>query len=384
MVDSTESKLRKMEEEMSRFEAEIASQSSHVQVNHSLSSTLHYTQPSTFAMPYVPGSQFASPGLMPPNHLLSHQTAPGVYMPQTYAMGPTYMSPAAPPPVCQAPQTVISAPPQMAAPSELAAAVRANREAEAAAKLAASEDTFDVDDDVTRALLAAAAGVTYNNQTTQTSSSTSSVTSKAASSNSASTQATNVVPAVPSKTVVVPQSLLPAQLLSSTQRTIPRVPLVPGGSASGSYLDSSTSLPMRSKSSLTEEPYSFQKKVYKRVAAGMVWEDPTLGDWDPNDFRIFCGDLGNEVSDDTLIRAFSRYPSFRKAKVIVDKRTGKSRGYGFVSFSDPNDFTRAIREMNGKYVGNRPIKLKKSDWKNRQLETYRKKEKAKKKLGLKI
>ncbi|VDD76122.1 unnamed protein product [Mesocestoides corti] len=348
-----------------RFEAEIASQSSHVQVNHSLSSTLHYTQPSTFAMPYVPGSQFASPGLMPPNHLLSHQTAPGVYMPQTYAMGPTYMSPAAPPPVCQAPQTVISAPPQMAAPSELAAAVRANREAEAAAKLAASEDTFDVDDDVTRALLAAAAGVTYNNQTTQTSSSTSSVTSS-------------------NKTVVVPQSLLPAQLLSSTQRTIPRVPLVPGGSASGSYLDSSTSLPMRSKSSLTEEPYSFQKKVYKRVAAGMVWEDPTLGDWDPNDFRIFCGDLGNEVSDDTLIRAFSRYPSFRKAKVIVDKRTGKSRGYGFVSFSDPNDFTRAIREMNGKYVGNRPIKLKKSDWKNRQLETYRKKEKAKKKLGLKI
>lgn len=67
-----------------------------------------------------------------------------------------------------------------------------------------------------------------------------------------------------------------------------------------------------------------------------------------DDFRIFCGDLGNEVSDDTLIRAFSRYPSFRKAKVIVDKRTGKSRGYGFVSFSDPNDFTRAMREMNGR------------------------------------
>lgn len=66
-----------------------------------------------------------------------------------------------------------------------------------------------------------------------------------------------------------------------------------------------------------------------------------------DDFRIFCGDLGNEVSDSTLIKAFSRYPSFQKAKVIVDKRTGKSRGYGFVSFSDPNDFTRAMREMNG-------------------------------------
>lgn len=38
----------------------------------------------------------------------------------------------------------------------------------------------------------------------------------------------------------------------------------------------------------------------------------------------------------------------------------------------------------GKYVGNRPIKLKKSDWRNRQLETYRKKEKEKKRLGLRL
>ncbi|KAF7252191.1 hypothetical protein EG68_07876 [Paragonimus skrjabini miyazakii] len=126
-----------------------------------------------------------------------------------------------------------------------------------------------------------------------------------------------------------------------------------------------------------------KKKRYIRVAAGMTWVDPTLADWDPNDFRIFCGDLGNEVSDDTLARAFNRYPSFQKARVVRDKRTSKSRGYGFVSFSDPADFMRAMREMNGKYVGNRPIKLKRSDWRSRQLETHRKKEKERKKLGLK-
>uniref|UniRef100_A0A8C2SPS1 RRM domain-containing protein n=1 Tax=Coturnix japonica TaxID=93934 RepID=A0A8C2SPS1_COTJA len=73
---------------------------------------------------------------------------------------------------------------------------------------------------------------------------------------------------------------------------------------------------------------------------------------DPNrdsmdDFRIFCGDLGNEVNDDILARAFGRYPSFLKAKVIRDKRTGKTKGYGFVSFKDPNDYVRAMREMNG-------------------------------------
>ena len=31
-----------------------------------------------------------------------------------------------------------------------------------------------------------------------------------------------------------------------------------------------------------------------------------------DDFRIFCGDLGNEVTDDVLIRVFNKYPSFQK------------------------------------------------------------------------
>jgi hypothetical protein len=34
---------------------------------------------------------------------------------------------------------------------------------------------------------------------------------------------------------------------------------------------------------------------------------------------------------------------------------------------DPQDFLKALKEMNGKYVGNRPIKVRKSDWKDRAL-----------------
>ncbi|XP_040899697.1 RNA-binding protein 42 [Toxotes jaculatrix] len=126
------------------------------------------------------------------------------------------------------------------------------------------------------------------------------------------------------------------------------------------------------------------EKVKKciRTAAGTTWEDASLLEWDSDDFRIFCGDLGNEVNDDILARAFSRYPSFLKAKVVRDKRTGKTKGYGFVSFKDPNDYVRAMREMNGKYVGSRPIKLRKSMWKDRNMEVVRKKQKEKKKLGL--
>lgn len=67
-----------------------------------------------------------------------------------------------------------------------------------------------------------------------------------------------------------------------------------------------------------------------------------------DDFRIFVGDLGNEVTDELLANAFQKYSSFLKAKVIRDKRTGKSKGFGFVSFKDPNDYVSASREMNGK------------------------------------
>uniref|UniRef100_A0A453P419 RRM domain-containing protein n=1 Tax=Aegilops tauschii subsp. strangulata TaxID=200361 RepID=A0A453P419_AEGTS len=52
-------------------------------------------------------------------------------------------------------------------------------------------------------------------------------------------------------------------------------------------------------------------------------------------------------------------------QVIRDKSTGKTKGYGFVSFANASDLAAALKEMNGKYVGNRPIKLRKSTWKNR-------------------
>ena len=103
-----------------------------------------------------------------------------------------------------------------------------------------------------------------------------------------------------------------------------------------------------------------------------------------SDFRIFVGDLGNEVSDEVLRRAFSRYASLAKAKVIRDKRTQRTKGYGFISFTDPMDFAKALKEMNGKYIGNRPCKLTKSSWKDRELANAVEKEKKKKTKGFKF
>ncbi|XP_027365589.1 RNA-binding protein 42 isoform X2 [Abrus precatorius] len=100
-------------------------------------------------------------------------------------------------------------------------------------------------------------------------------------------------------------------------------------------------------SSDVEHKAETKKKAVPRKAAGQTWEDPILAEWPEDDYRLFCGDLGNEVNDDVLSKAFSRFPSFNMARVVRDKRTGKTKGYGFVSFANPSDLAAALKEMNG-------------------------------------
>merc|ERR1712194_843926 len=105
-----------------------------------------------------------------------------------------------------------------------------------------------------------------------------------------------------------------------------------------------------------------QKTSHLRMVAGKFWVDKTLDDWPDDDFRLFCGDLGNEVTEDLLANAFRHYPSFQRSRVVRNKRSGKTMGYGFVSFAAPEDMLAAMKEVHGKYVGNRPIRLMRSNW----------------------
>lgn len=102
--------------------------------------------------------------------------------------------------------------------------------------------------------------------------------------------------------------------------------------------------------------------------------DTTLLDWPENDHRIFVGDLAPDAAEKDLEKAFSRYPSFNMARVVREKRSGLCKGYGFVSFAKGGDMVAALKEMNGKYVGNRPVKLRKSNWQKRSMTTERGKE----------
>ena len=134
-----------------------------------------------------------------------------------------------------------------------------------------------------------------------------------------------------------------------------------------------------------------------RKSGGKVWEDQTLVDWDPSEFppvsvalllslsfillhptftlslplltapsnppplfmahhqyrrltaewyRLFVGDVSNDVSERTLDEAFSKYPSYCKSKVVRDRLSLKAK-YGFIAFKDPEDFLRAWKENDG-------------------------------------
>ena len=103
-----------------------------------------------------------------------------------------------------------------------------------------------------------------------------------------------------------------------------------------------------------------KKKTVVRTGGGKSWEDESLLEWDPTQFRIYVGNLAGEVTDDSLAKAFAQY-GVSKARVVRDKRTTKSKGFGFVAFTDNELGFKAAREMRGKYIGSHPVTINRSN-----------------------
>ncbi|GKV38247.1 hypothetical protein SLEP1_g46179 [Rubroshorea leprosula] len=76
------------------------------------------------------------------------------------------------------------------------------------------------------------------------------------------------------------------------------------------------------------------------------------------DFTIFVGDLAADVTDYMLQETFgARYPSVKGAKVVVDRVTGRTKGYGFVRFGDEAEHNRAMIEMQGAFCSTRQMRI---------------------------
>ncbi|KAH9748058.1 hypothetical protein KPL70_004910 [Citrus sinensis] len=79
---------------------------------------------------------------------------------------------------------------------------------------------------------------------------------------------------------------------------------------------------------------------------------------DTPDHTIFVGDLAADVTDYMLQETFrARYPSTKGAKVVIDRLTGRTKGYGFVRFGDESEQLRAMTEMNGVFCSTRPMRI---------------------------
>ncbi|AQK46325.1 Polyadenylate-binding protein RBP45C [Zea mays] len=79
---------------------------------------------------------------------------------------------------------------------------------------------------------------------------------------------------------------------------------------------------------------------------------------DTPDYTIFVGDLAADVTDYLLQETFRvHYPSVKGAKVVTDKLTMRTKGYGFVKFGDPTEQARAMTEMNGMPCSSRPMRI---------------------------
>ncbi len=77
--------------------------------------------------------------------------------------------------------------------------------------------------------------------------------------------------------------------------------------------------------------------------------------------KLFVGGLSWNTNDDTLRQAFERFGNIEEAKVISDRETGRSRGFGFVTFADAAPVKTAIEEMNGQSLDGRAIKVNEAE-----------------------
>ncbi|XP_016146542.1 cold-inducible RNA-binding protein B-like isoform X3 [Sinocyclocheilus grahami] len=73
--------------------------------------------------------------------------------------------------------------------------------------------------------------------------------------------------------------------------------------------------------------------------------------------KLFIGGLSYDTTEQSLEEAFSKYGSIAKVDVIRDRETDRSRGFGFVTFENPEDAKDAMAAMNGKSVDGRMIRV---------------------------
>ena len=76
--------------------------------------------------------------------------------------------------------------------------------------------------------------------------------------------------------------------------------------------------------------------------------------------NIFIGSLHFGLTEDELREIFEQYGTVDSAKIITDKYTGRSKGFGFIEMPNDEEAQKAIDELNGAEVKGRPVNVNKA------------------------
>jgi len=73
--------------------------------------------------------------------------------------------------------------------------------------------------------------------------------------------------------------------------------------------------------------------------------------------NIYVGNLSYGMSEDELRDAFGAFGEVSSVKILMDRETGRSRGFGFVEMPNQSEAETAITQLNGKDVGGRALRI---------------------------
>lgn len=73
--------------------------------------------------------------------------------------------------------------------------------------------------------------------------------------------------------------------------------------------------------------------------------------------KIYVGNLGYSVTDDTLAEKFAEYGTVQSAKIIIDRDTNRSKGFGFVEMSTAPEAKEAITALHGSDFAGRQMNV---------------------------
>jgi cold-inducible RNA-binding protein len=71
--------------------------------------------------------------------------------------------------------------------------------------------------------------------------------------------------------------------------------------------------------------------------------------------KLYIGGMSWDTTEEELQAAFKEFGEVVEAKVITDRETGRSRGFGFITYANRDDANTAIDKMNGKLLGGRTL-----------------------------